>query len=87
MHHDLVQTLDPGGKATVVVAAGPPCHDFSRIRSDAPGHEGPEGSKFSRFAQLVVDVEERWQHGRAVLLVENVIPQNRADMRKIEKML
>ena len=85
--HDLVQTLDPGGKATVVVAAGPPCHDFSRIRSDAPGHDGPEGSKFSRFAQLVVDLEKRWQHGRAVLLVENVIPQNRADMRKIEKML
>ena len=66
---DLVQTLDPGGKATVVVAAGPPCHDFSRIRSDAPGHDGPEGSRFSRFAQLVVDLEKRWQHGRAVLLV------------------
>eukprot|EP00439_Symbiodinium_sp_Y106_P011130 s7285_g1.t1 len=85
--HDLVQTLDPGGKTIVVVAAGPPCHDFSRIRSDAPGHDGAEGSKFSRFAQLVVDLEKRWQHGRAVLLVENVIPQNRADMRKIEKML
>ena len=28
-----------------------------------------------------------WQGSRAVLLVENVIPQNRADMRKIEKML
>ena len=39
------------------------------------------------FAQLVVDLEKRWQHGRAVLLVENVIPQNRADVRKIEKML
>ena len=36
---DLVQVLDPGGnKSIVVVAAGPPCHDFSRIRSDAPGH-------------------------------------------------
>ncbi|CAE7533633.1 unnamed protein product [Symbiodinium sp. CCMP2592] len=85
--HNLVQELDPAGRATVVIAGGPPCHDFSRIRSDAPGHQGTEGSKFARFAQLVVDLEKRWQRPRAVVMVENVIPQNRADMRKIEKSL
>ncbi|CAE7199832.1 kanC [Symbiodinium sp. CCMP2592] len=85
--HNLVQELDPTGRATVVIAGGPPCHDFSRIRSDAPGHQGTEGSKFARFAQLVVDLEKRWQRPRAVVMVENVIPQNRADMRKIEKSL
>ena len=85
--HDLVKQLDPSGQAVVVVAAGPPCHDFSRIRADAPGHLGPEGSKFARFAQLVVDLEKVWSHGRAVLIVENMVPQDRAAMRKIAKIL
>ncbi|CAE7232002.1 DNMT3A [Symbiodinium sp. CCMP2456] len=83
----LVQQLDPSRSAQVVIAAGPPCHDFSRIRQDAPGHEGTEGSKFTRFAKLIVDLEKLWNRSRATLLVENVIPQNRADMRKIEKLL
>ncbi|OLQ09056.1 TCDD-inducible poly [ADP-ribose] polymerase [Symbiodinium microadriaticum] len=45
----------------------------------------------SRSAQVViaagVALEKQWPHGTATLLVENVIPQNRADMRKIEKIL
>ncbi|CAE7617397.1 Dnmt3a, partial [Symbiodinium sp. CCMP2456] len=83
----LVQQLDPSRSAQVIIAAGPPCHDFSRVRQDAPGHEGTEGSKFTRFAQLIVNLEKSWNRSRATLLVENVIPQNRADMRKIEKLL
>ncbi|CAE7864907.1 DNMT3A, partial [Symbiodinium necroappetens] len=83
----LVEELDPSGRARIVIAGGPPCHDFSRIRQDAPGHAGHEGSKFTRFAQLIQSVEKSWGRSRAILLVENVIPQNRADMRKVERML
>ncbi|CAE7156089.1 unnamed protein product, partial [Symbiodinium necroappetens] len=83
----LVEELDPSGRARIVIAGGPPCHDFSRIRQDAPGHAGHEGSKFTRFAQLIQSVEKSWGCSRAILLVENVIPQNRADMRKVERML
>ena len=32
-----LRRIDPGARATVIVAAGPPCHDHSRIRADAPG--------------------------------------------------
>ncbi|CAE7807536.1 DNMT3A, partial [Symbiodinium necroappetens] len=84
----LVDELDPAGRARIVIAGGPPCHDFSRIRQDAPGHAGQEGSKFTRFAQLIQSAEKSWGRSRAILLaVENVIPQNRADMRKVERML
>ncbi|CAE7268898.1 Dnmt3a, partial [Symbiodinium sp. CCMP2456] len=81
----LVQQLDPSRSAQVIIAAGPPC--LVRIRQDAPGHDGTEGSKFTRFAQLIVNLEKSWNRSRATLLVENVIPQNRADVRKIEKLL
>ena len=83
----LVDELDPSGRARIVIASGPPCHDFSNIRQDAPGHEGQGGSKFTRFAQLIQSAEKLWSRSRAILLVENVIPQNRADMRKVERIL
>ncbi|CAE7040700.1 ftsH [Symbiodinium sp. CCMP2592] len=45
--HDVLAALSASvPKDTVVlVFAAPPCHDFSRIRSDPPGTHGHEGSK------------------------------------------
>ena len=87
---DLIERLDaidPGRKATVIIAGGPPCHDYSRIRSSAPGAQGLEGSKFVRFAELVKELERSWGRPQAVLIVENVLPQNKADIRAFEKAL
>ena len=72
---DFLEQIDPGSKALVIIAAGPPCPDYSRVRENAPGTAGPEGSKFVRFAELVKS------------FVENVVPQNKEDVRKLERAL
>ena len=47
-----LRQLDPACKATVIIAAGPPCPDHSRIRSDAPGSQGSEGPSSSASRTL-----------------------------------
>ncbi|CAE7027728.1 DD3-3 [Symbiodinium sp. CCMP2592] len=59
-------------KDTVVLLfAAPPCHDFSRIRSDPPGTQGQKGSKFVRFAEWLKDFAKSSSF-RVLFLVENV---------------
>ena len=84
---DFLEQIDPGSKALVIIAAGPPCPDYSRVRENAPGTAGPEGSKFVRFAELVKSLEKKWRYPQCVLLVENVVPQNKEDVRKLERAL
>ncbi|CAE7632255.1 unnamed protein product [Symbiodinium sp. CCMP2592] len=57
--------------AVLLVFAAPPCHDFSRIRSDPPGTQGPEGSKFVRFARWLKEFAQTSSF-RVLFLVENV---------------
>ena len=57
--NDLRQ-IDPNTKALVIIAAGPPCPDYSRVRENAPGSAGVEGSKFVRFVELVKTLEKQW---------------------------
>ena len=82
-----IEEIDPTHEAHVIITGGPPCHDYSRLRAAAPGKDGPEGSKFVRFANLVRDLEKRRQYPQATLLVENVVPSNKADVRLFERLL
>ncbi|CAE7699540.1 unnamed protein product, partial [Symbiodinium sp. KB8] len=82
-----LEAIDPEHQATIIIAGGPPCHDYSRIRSAPPGTKGEEGSKFLRFAQLVKELECNWAWPQAVVVVENVVPQNKADIRAVEQAL
>ena len=82
-----LEQIDPEHAATIIIAAGPPCHEYSRIRASAPGVNGEEGSKFVRFAKLVKELEASWPWPQAVLIVENVLPQNKADVRALEQAL
>ena len=71
---DRLAFIDPDKRALILICAGPPCHDYSRIRSDAPGSHGVEGSKFVRFAEVVRELEREWEYPQALLVVENVVP-------------
>ena len=60
-----------GPEAAVLIAAGPPCPDFSRIRHAPPGHQGTEGSKFTKFIKFFRDAVPA---DRTVFwVVENVV--------------
>ena len=82
-----MSAIDPSNKAHIIITGGPPCKDNSRIREGPPGKNGPEGSKFVRFANLVKELEQKWSYSQATLLVENVVPENKADVRLFEQLL
>ncbi|CAE7231016.1 unnamed protein product [Symbiodinium sp. CCMP2592] len=82
-----LEQIDPGAQALVIIAAGPPCPDYSRVRENAPGTSGPEGSKFVRFAELIKSLEKKWRYAQCVLLVENVVPANKEDVRRLGRAL
>ena len=63
----------------VLVTAGPPCPDYSKINASAQGREGSSGQLFVRFTEFLGKVE------KAVgvqfhLLVENVLLQKSTDL-------
>ena len=78
---------DPDRSCAVLVTGGPPCHDHSRIRNEAPGSAGPEGSKFLGFCEFLRSLEAAWGRAQAALVVENVVPQNKQDVRMFEQKL
>ena len=73
-----VQALPAFADSEILITAGPPCPDYSRIRDSAPGRTGPEGKKFDMFCDFLVAFEDAIPKQRTIL-IENVIPKNRPD--------
>ena len=66
----------------VWVLAGPPCPDFSRIKSAAPGIEGSEGVKMDEFCTFLDNLEgalKDWPP--PIILVENVVMTNKQEIQ------
>ena len=82
-----LEAIDPKSEDTVIIAGGPPCHDHSRIRAEAPGVSGEEGAKFIRFSEFVKELEKTWNYPQAILVVECVVPVNKQDVRLFEQKL
>ena len=82
-----VQNLDSENKATIVLAAGPPCPDFSVVNSSAQGRFGQEGHKFDLYCDLVEKLEPLLTPRKVVQLCENVICQNPEDAAHFSKRL
>jgi site-specific DNA-cytosine methylase len=59
-------------RRTILVAAGPPCPDFSRITGNAEGRTGPEGCKFVDFVAFLEELETILGDFHFRILVENV---------------
>lgn len=84
-----VGKADPDGAATVLLAAGPPCPDFSVVSSTARGRSGPEGRKFDTYCSLsLVDDLVPKLGGRKVLhLCENVVFQQEHEVQHFSNCL
>eukprot|EP00438_Fugacium_kawagutii_P022680 Skav224904 [mRNA] locus=scaffold1112:436912:441234:- [translate_table: standard] len=85
---DLIQRLDeldPHQSTPVLLTAGPPCPDYSRILGDnGQGRAGQEGIKSEQFCTWQRDLCQRLQPRPVGRLVENVIPHRRADIKHFE---
>ncbi|CAE7923243.1 unnamed protein product [Symbiodinium sp. KB8] len=67
-----IEKADPQARATVIVAAAPPCQDFSRIGSTA-GHAGDRGGLFLKSVDFVHDVKGLIGDRSLGFLFENVV--------------
>ena len=68
-----IMEVDPQGNMILVMVSAPPCPDFSRIRENAPGSDGPEGHKFTQYCEFAKTIESKLPHKRLGHLVENVV--------------
>ncbi|CAE7252455.1 DNMT3B [Symbiodinium sp. CCMP2592] len=64
--------LDPQAYHTLLVTAGPPCPDFSRVH-DGPGRSGETGQLFKQFCDFLDELEALLIGRTLAVLVENVI--------------
>lgn len=60
-------------RAVILFMSGPPCPDFSIVKSDAPGRCGPEGKKFDAYCDVADQLEEELLARPTLHLCENVI--------------
>ena len=72
-----IEKADPQARAIVIVAAAPPCQDFSRIGS-AAGHAGDRGGLFLKSVDFVHDVAGLIGDRRLGFLFENVVMEPNA---------
>eukprot|EP00438_Fugacium_kawagutii_P004671 Skav216583 [mRNA] locus=scaffold3151:23511:25874:+ [translate_table: standard] len=80
-----VQQQDPQAIGAIILTAGPPCPDYSRILGDnGRGRHGDEGIKFEQFCQWQKDLIPLMAPRKTVRLVENVVPHRRADVGYFE---
>ena len=81
--HDLIEIWDPTGTSFILIAAGPPCPDFTPIKgTSAAGRTGPEGQKFDAMCDIL-DGVATLEYQRAAkaarpmqkfgILIENVV--------------
>ncbi|CAE7654513.1 Dnmt3b [Symbiodinium sp. CCMP2592] len=73
-------------KSTVLVTAGPPCPDYSKLNASAQGRAGDSGQLFVRFAEFLRQLESIMQM-RFQLLVENVLMQKATDLEWFNRAL
>ena len=70
----------------VLVCAGPPCPDFSRVRGkNAPGKEGPVGKLFVTFSSILEQITQQFPD--VLVMVENVIFQQPEEVQFFETKL
>ena len=79
-----IDEIDPNQECTILLTAAPPCPDFSRIRPDAPGRDGPEGQKFDNMLRWFAAPSALFRERKVLRMIENVIMSRKADLRHFE---
>ena len=75
----MLQDLLRDKESLVLVTAGPPCPDYSRLSATSPGREGDSGQLSVRFAEFLQAVEAKVQK-KFHILIENVLLQKSTDL-------
>eukprot|EP00435_Cladocopium_sp_Y103_P040908 s565_g11.t1 len=78
--------MDSQAQATIMMTAGPPCPDYSRI-TEGLGREGIEGIKLEIYAKWQKEASSRLRPRCVAKLTENVIPHRRGDIQYFEEKL
>ena len=78
-HGDLNEIIRHAAQGTedliILITAGPPCVDFSRLRNHPPGMQGEQGNLLSRQTEIILGIKEDWSHLYLIMsLLENVVP-------------
>lgn len=74
-----IRACDPSSACLIMVAAGPPCPDFSSITDKSNGREGAEGSKFITLCNFLQALTERLPSHVIIFGIENVVMNDQSD--------
>eukprot|EP00435_Cladocopium_sp_Y103_P069032 s392_g32.t1 len=75
----IVMEGDPHKECFILITAGPPCPDYSVVKSQAEGRQGPEGSKFVGLCGKIEQLEGLLPDHQFGLVVENVVMADDSD--------
>ena len=84
---EIIDKHDPHQTCAVIMAAAPPCPDFSQMNASAEGFDGAEGSKFTSYVQLADSIEAGLGPRQVRHLCENVVFQHKAECNYISSAL
>ncbi|CAE7587990.1 unnamed protein product [Symbiodinium sp. CCMP2592] len=71
----------------LLVTAGAPCPDFSKLSSSAAGREGASGDLFVHFTKFLAKLLAHFPGRKACLLAENVVMKNLGDVQFFSRAL
>ena len=78
---DFVKRHDPHQLCTVLLAAAPPCPDFSILTGHGKGFSGNEGCKFQSYAEFAMQLEKLLEGWECHHLMENVVMQQQSEIQ------
>ncbi|CAE7666505.1 rlmN1 [Symbiodinium sp. CCMP2592] len=76
-----------GENDIILITAAAPCPDFSRLRADPQGREGPSGQLYVHFTEFLKKLVHLLPGRRACLVSENVVMQAGGDIQFFSKEL
>ena len=82
----MLRDMDADGVSPLLVLAGPPCPDYSRV-AHGLGRSGPTGQLFQVFTDFLASLERELPQHRFHILVENVVMNRREDADYFSKAL
>ncbi|CAE7552837.1 Dnmt3b [Symbiodinium sp. CCMP2592] len=75
----MLQQMDPGARSPILVLAGPPCPDYSRLK-EGDGRQGKTGRLFQTFCDFLDALEHHLSDRVLHIIAENVLMNRKEDV-------
>ncbi|CAE7364819.1 Dnmt3b [Symbiodinium sp. CCMP2592] len=75
----MLQQMDPGARSPILVLAGPPCPDYSRLK-EGDGRQGKTGRLFQPFCDFLDALEHHLSDRVLHIIAENVLMNRKEDV-------